>query len=93
MERSRCLCPLLERRRHLRIGNQASGRHLGDRDSGRQQRFLRDSCPNVRNEDQVDSDGDGLGDICDNCPDVGNPDQIDSDEDAVGDVCDNCPSA
>ncbi|MEL1244930.1 RHS repeat-associated core domain-containing protein [Flavobacterium sp. DGU11] len=61
-----------------------------------------DVCDNCQcpNEDQADSDGDGLGDAtcgegedyiqCDNCPDVANIDQKDSDGDKVGDSCDNC---
>lgn len=60
-----------------------------------------DSCPQVPNSDQIDTDGDGLGDSCDpdddddsvldqddNCPFDSNPDQSDLDLDTVGDVCD-----
>ena len=64
---------------------------------------LLDNCPDVANEDQADTDGDGIGDACndaddvdgdeyadllDNCPDVANPGQEDTDGDGIGDACD-----
>jgi len=60
----------------------------------------RDTCVEVANADQLDSDADGTGDACDldddgdeladeddNCPLVANPDQTDTDGDGVGDLC------
>jgi hypothetical protein len=63
-----------------------------------------DNCPEVANEDQLDTDEDDIGDACDpdqmdtdgdevvnskdNCPEVANPNQEDTDEDFVGDLCD-----
>ena len=60
-----------------------------------------DNCPLVGNADQVNTDGDSLGDACDpdddndgvadvgdNCPLVVNADQVDTDADGLGDACD-----
>ncbi len=38
----------------------------------------------------VDTDGDGTGELCDNCPGLSNAGQADADTDGFGDACDTC---
>jgi len=75
----------------LALGLEVNGRASAAVSKHRRGDRLDDNCPGVPNEDQDDSDGDGVGDACDNCPFEANADQTDADGDLVGDVCDNCP--
>ncbi len=45
----------------------------------------------VASSDTVDSDLDGVPNICDNCVNTQNTGQVDSDQDSFGDACDICP--
>ena len=65
---------------------------------------MQDNCPDVPNSQQINTDGDSLGDACDpdidndgdlnasdNCRFVINPGQENGDLDSFGDACDKCP--
>jgi hypothetical protein len=58
--------------------------------------IIRDTCPYFPDPEQVDTDGDDLGDLCDPCPEALSveeawPGHIDSDRDWIGNACDPCP--
>jgi hypothetical protein len=53
---------------------------------------LDDDCNLLIDEDElgVDSEGDGIANLCDNCPSHMNHEQFDVDGDGLGNACDNC---
>jgi hypothetical protein len=62
---------------------------LGDADAD-QVCHLSDNCPATYNPDQMDDDGDWLGNACDLCPGSGGGNGPDPDRDGRPDECDNC---
>jgi len=50
-------------------------------------RMTNDNCNLKYNPNQMDSDNDGIGDVCDNCQLLANPDQLDTNQDGIGDAC------
>lgn len=46
----------------------------------------------IPDDEETDTDGDGVIDDCDNCPATVNANQLDADLDEVGSACDNCPA-
>ena len=85
-------------RRAIKMAIAASIRMDGVGDNG-------DTCPDVANTEQTDTDGDGAGDACDddqdgdellnaddNCPLNANADQADADVNGEGDACDPMPT-
>ena len=79
--------------------NESIDQNYGDNDNDGYADLI-DNCPFDSNPDQIDSNYDGIGDICsdidndaiidgnDNCPSNFNPNQADNDSDGIGNTCD-----